>query len=167
MNVYIYTIYVHLYVISLTNLTKKNKNPRLNISPARKQETSLKKTWIHWCQWIVVGMACLSSASASGWPMRHEPHRSIRSALATTILKTNLDGGFLQWGYPTKHGFTLENPKEKWMIWGYPHFRKHLNGLNIFEFYIFGLRLRMPQKPRRIMIFTLEREHANDLPCQE
>ena len=159
---------MHLYVISLTNLTKNKQKSEAEYLPGQQTETSLKKTWIHWCQWIVVGMACLSSSSASGWPiMRHEPHRSISGALATTILKTNLDGGFLQWGYPKKHGFTLENPKEKWMIWGYPHFRKHLNGLNIFELYIFVLRLRMPQKPRRIMIFTLEREHANDLPCQE
>ena len=34
-------------------------------------------------------------------------------------------GGFLKWRYPNSSmAFVRENPNLKWMIWGYPHFRK-------------------------------------------
>ena len=35
-----------------------------------------------------------------------------------------LFGGFHKWGIPIAGWFITENPKIKWMILGYPHFRK-------------------------------------------
>ena len=40
-------------------------------------------------------------------------------------------GGFHKWGYPQKwmvYKFIMENPNLRWMIWGYPYFRKPPNG---------------------------------------
>ena len=98
--------------------------------------------------------------------LRHEPHRVINGALAQLYTYT---------GFPTMQG---PQKSPKWIVlqWksqrtddlGVPRiFWEHQNGLNIAEFFIFVLRLRMLPKPRRIMIFTLEGEHANGLPCQK
>ena len=44
--------------------------------------------------------------------------------IAKFNLKDFITGGFPEFGYPKMDGFFGENPVLKWMIWGYPYFRK-------------------------------------------
>ena len=56
---------------------------------------------------------------ASLQPSRH-PGEVVGSWLGPSLVYE----GFLKWVSPIAGWITMKNPKIKWMIWGYPHFRK-------------------------------------------
>jgi hypothetical protein len=43
--------------------------------------------------------------------------------------------GFLKWVSPIAGWIAMKNPKVKWMIWGYPHFRKPPYLYNVSTWY--------------------------------
>ena len=51
---------------------------------------------------------------------------------------TALRWGFPKIGLPQKGWFVMENPMNKWMIWGYHHFRKHPDGISFIPARSFG-----------------------------
>ena len=73
-------------------------------------------------------------------------------------------GGFLKWWYPTTIGFPTRNDHFG-VFWGYPHFRKHPNGLKKSRAFPEGPNWSGPTlaKTANSRLHQVERERQRDL----
>ena len=98
-----------------------------------------KNTWFHTCLRFIIRInhPYLSSLisgivqeSNGITPLGFAEHPGLLSQATFHHLRRGgffgvcLYGGFQKWGYPQMDGWFIMEISLKWMIWGYPHFRK-------------------------------------------